>query len=245
VVLELGGNAACIVDEHIDVEHAAERVIFGAFYQSGQSCISVQRIFAHEEVYEHLKQALVARIAKLKMGDPMAEDTFLGPLITLNDAQRIEQWVNEALAGGAKVVCGGKRQGAFYQATLLENIEPHMKISCQEAFGPVATLEPFTEFADAVRRTNDSRYGLQAGVFTTNIHHAFYAFQELEVGGVIINDVPSFRVDSMPYGGVKDSGLGREGVRFAMEDMSEIRLMVWNGRGVTTVGAAGSAGKPR
>jgi len=228
VVLELGGNAACIVDNGVDVEYAADRIVLGAFYQSGQSCISVQRIIAHDGVYEHLKQLLIDRIAKLKAGDPMEEDTFLGPMISVNDAKRIEEWVGEAAAGGAKVVCGGKRDGVFYDATLLENVEPHMKISCVEAFGPVVTMQPFVDFEEAVRIANDSVYGLQAGVFTKNIDHAFYAFNELEVGGVVINDVPSIRVDNMPYGGVKDSGIGREGIRFAMEDMTEIRLLVMN-----------------
>jgi acyl-CoA reductase-like NAD-dependent aldehyde dehydrogenase len=231
VVLELGGNAACIVDEGADVEYAADRIVLGAFYQSGQSCISVQRIIAHETIYEHLKQLLRDRVAKLKAGDPLDEDTFLGPMISEHDAKRVEQWVKEAIDGGAKLICGGRRNGVFYDATLLENVEPHMRISCQEVFGPVATVQPFVEFRDAVRMANDSVYGLQAGVFTKTIGHAFYAFNELEVGGVIINDVPSFRVDHMPYGGVKDSGLGREGVRFAMEDMTEIRLMVMNNPG--------------
>ncbi|MFH1110585.1 MAG: aldehyde dehydrogenase family protein [Planctomycetota bacterium] len=231
VVLELGGNAACIVDEGVDVEYAADRIILGAFYQSGQSCISVQRIIAHETIYEHLKQLLRDRVAKLKAGDPLDEDTFLGPMISEHDAKRVEQWVKEAIDGGAKLICGGRRNGVFYDATLLENVEPHMRVSCQEVFGPVATMQPFVEFRDAVRTANDSVYGLQAGVFTRDIDHAFYAFGELEVGGVIINDVPSFRVDHMPYGGVKDSGFGREGVRFAMEEMTEIRLMVMNNPG--------------
>ena len=227
-MLELGGNAACIVDEAADVEFAADRIIIGAFYQSGQSCIGVQRVIAHETVYEHLKLALVERIAKLKAGDPLEENTFLGPMISENDAKRVEQWVNEAVDGGAKLVCGGKRQGVFYHATLLENVESHMRISCAEAFGPVATLQPFTDFEEAVHVANDSVYGLQAGVFTKNIDHAMYAFNELDVGGVVINDVPSIRVDNMPYGGIKDSGLGREGIRFAMEDMTEIKLLVLN-----------------
>jgi len=226
VVLELGGNAAVIVDAGVDVEHVAGRLIVGAFYQSGQSCISVQRIFAHAELYESLKRTLCERIPKLKAGDPMEEDTFLGPLISADDAERIDDWGKEAVAGGAKVLCGGKRHGAFYEPTLVENVSADMKLSCAEAFGPVAIIEAFTDFADAVRRANASRYGLQAGVFTNDLRHAFHAFDELEVGGVIINDVPSFRVDSMPYGGVKDSGFGREGVRFSMEEMTEIRLMV-------------------
>ena len=228
VILELGGNAGCVVDEGTDVEFAADRIILGAFYQSGQSCISVQRIITHEAIYEHLKQALVERIAKLKAGDPLEEDTFLGPMISQDDAERIERWVNEAVTGGAKLVCGGKRNGVFYDATLLENAEPHMKVYCAEAFAPVATLEPFVDFAEAMRIVNNSVYGLQAGIFTKNIDHAFYAFNELEVGGVVINDIPSVRIDSMPYGGVKDSGLGREGIRFAMEDMTEIKLLLMN-----------------
>lgn len=226
VLLELGGNAAAIVDESVDIEAVADRLIFGAFYQSGQSCISVQRIYAHEAIYDGLKRALRAKAQGLKSGDPLREDTFLGPLITLDDAKRVEQWVSEALDGGAKLVCGGKRNGVFYEATLVENVNPQMKISCAEVFGPVATLDPFKDFADAIRRVNDSRYGLQAGVFTNNLTHAMDAFNELEVGGVIINDVPSFRVDSMPYGGVKDSGFGREGVRWSMAEMTELRLMV-------------------
>jgi len=226
VVLELGGNAACIVDEGADLEFAADRIIIGAFYQSGQSCISVQRIIAHQSIYEPLKKLLKERVVKLTSGDPLNEDTFLGPLISLNDAKRIEQWVSEAIGGGANLICGGKRNGVFFDATLLENVRPDMKISCTEAFGPVATLQPFVDFKDAVRVVNDSVYGLQAGVFTKNIDHAMYAFNELDVGGVIINDVPSFRVDNMPYGGIKDSGLGREGIRFAIEDMTEIKLLV-------------------
>lgn len=227
VVLELGGNAACIVDEGSDVPAVADRLIIGAFYQSGQSCISIQRILAHESLYETLRCALRERAEKLVAGDPLDDRTFLGPLISEGDAQRIEQWVNEAVSGGAKILCGGKRSGSFYDATILENVNPKMKVSCVEVFGPVATLQPFSDFADAIRIANDSAYGLQAGVFTNNLRHAFAAFNELEVGGVIINDIPSFRVDNMPYGGVKDSGFGREGVRFAIEEMTEIKLMVF------------------
>ncbi|HNQ21609.1 MAG TPA: aldehyde dehydrogenase family protein [Phycisphaerae bacterium] len=226
VVLELGGNAGCIVDAGVDLDYAAGRLVFGAFYQSGQSCISVQRIVAHRSVYEPLKQRLGQRAAALKMGDPLEEDTFLGPLISEEAARRVESWVDEAAAGGAHVVVGGRRHGVFYEATLLENVEPRQKVSCQEVFGPVTTLQPFEDFAEAVRTVNAGRYGLQAGVFTPNLEHAFYAFNELEVGGVVINDVPSVRVDSMPYGGVKDSGLGREGVRYAMQEMTEPRLLL-------------------
>jgi acyl-CoA reductase-like NAD-dependent aldehyde dehydrogenase len=152
-------------------------------------------------------------------------------MISIKDAKRVEQWVDEAVSQGAKVICGGRRHGLFYEATLLENVKPDMKVSCMEVFGPVAVLAPFLDFAEAVARTNASEFGLQAGVFTNDLHHAFYAFSEMEVGGVMINDVPSFRVDSMPYGGVKESGFGREGVRWSMESMTETKLMVLNNAG--------------
>lgn len=228
VILELGGNAACIVDRDVDEDYAVKRMMIGAFYQSGQSCIGVQRILIHESIYERFKGKLATAARELKAGDPLDEETFLGPLISEKDARRLEGWVNDAVARGAKVLCGGKRDGVFYDATFVENVPTDLPLSCQEAFGPVATVEPFSRFEDACKRVNDSVFGLQAGVFTRNINSAFHAFNELDVGGVIINDVPSFRVDSMPYGGVKESGLGREGVRFAIEDMTEIRLMVLN-----------------
>ncbi len=228
VTLELGGNAACIVDRDADLDYAAERITFGAFYQSGQSCISVQRVLAHRDVYADLGARLVERAQRLKWGDPLAEDTFLGPLISETEARRVEAWVGEAVAAGARVLCGGRREGAFYAATWLENVDRRQKVSCAEVFGPVATLEPFEDFRAAVRVANDSDYGLQAGEFTRDLKHAFYAFEELEVGGVIVGDVPSFRVDSMPYGGVKLSGTGREGVRYAIEEMTERKLLVLN-----------------
>jgi acyl-CoA reductase-like NAD-dependent aldehyde dehydrogenase len=231
VLLELGGNAACIVDRDADLDYAAERITFGAFYQSGQSCISVQRVLAHREVYAALRERLVARAGQLRVGDPLEEGTFLGPLITEEDARRIERWVAQAVEAGARVLCGGRRSGAFYEPTYLEDVDPRQPVNCVEVFGPVATLAPFEDMREAVRMANDSDYGLQCGVFTKNLDHAFYAYQELEVGGVVINDVPSFRVDSMPYGGVKSSGLGREGVRFAMEEMSEIKVLVLNKAG--------------
>lgn len=226
VVLELGGNAACIVDEGADLERAVERILFGAFYQSGQSCIGVQRILAHRSLYDELRSRLRAKTAELVAGDPLDESTFLGPLITESDAQRLESWVDAAVARGAEVLVGGRRNGAFYDATIVEKVPRDTELSCEEAFGPVATLEPFDDFSAALAAVNDSRFGLQAGVFTRDIQRAFEAFDELEVGGVVINDVPSLRIDSMPYGGVKDSGLGREGLRFAIEDMTEIRLLV-------------------
>lgn len=228
VILELGGNAGCIVDEQVDLDHAADRITFGAFYQSGQSCISVQRVFVHESVYEAFLPKLVERAKALKAGDPADEATSLGPIISENDAVRIETWIQEAVNHGAKILCGGKRDGVFIEATWLENVRADDRVSCKEVFGPVAVIEPFKDFKDAVAKVNDSVYGLQAGVFTKNIDHAFYAWNELDVGGVVVGDIPSMRVDNMPYGGVKESGLGREGIRFAMEDMTEIRLLVLN-----------------
>jgi len=233
VILELGGNAACIVDADADQDFAVKRLMIGAFYQSGQSCIGVQRILVHESIYGEFKEKLVAATNKLKAGDPLKDDTFLGPMISEDDAKRIESWVNDAVKGGAKVLCGGKRDGVFYDATLVENVPTDADLNCKEAFGPVATVAPFSSFEKACDMVNDSVFGLQAGVFTRNINSAFYAFNELEVGGVVINDVPSFRVDNMPYGGVKESGLGREGIRFAIEDMTELRLMVLNQVGST------------
>jgi acyl-CoA reductase-like NAD-dependent aldehyde dehydrogenase len=236
VILELGGNAACIVDRGADEDVAVRRIIVGAFYQSGQSCIGVQRIWVHESIYGRIQRRLIDAACALKSGDPLDEETFLGPLISENDAKRIEQWVDQAVTRGARVLCGGRRHGAFYDATIVENVPPDAPLSCEEAFGPVATIEPFGRFEDACRRVNESRFGLQAGVFTRDLDAAMYAFNELEVGGVVINDVPSFRVDSMPYGGVKDSGLGREGIRYAIEDMTERRLLILNKAG-RTVGA--------
>ncbi len=226
VVLELGGNAGCIVDEDADLEDAVQRIVFGAFYQSGQSCISVQRIFAHEKIYDEFKDKLVAATRKLKMGDPKDESVFIGPMISEAEAARLQQWIEEALAAGGKLLCGGRRDGAMLEATLLENVPKNQKVCAQEAFGPVALLSKFNDFDQALDEVNDRAFGLQAGVFTRDIYKAHRAWDKLEVGGVIIGDVPSWRVDHMPYGGVKDSGLGREGIRFAMAEMTEIRLLV-------------------
>lgn len=226
VVLELGGNAACIVDEGADIADAVQRIIIGAFYQSGQTCISVQRIIVHEKIYDQFAVSLVEAAKKLKVGNPHDEDTFIGPIISEKEAARIESWIKSAVARGARLLCGGGRTGAMVEATLLENVPRDEKICAQEAFGPVAVLSRFSDFNAALAEVNDSEFGLQAGVFTRDLEKAHRAWNELEVGGVIIGDVPSFRVDHMPYGGVKASGLGREGIRWAIEDMTEIRLMV-------------------
>ncbi len=227
VVLELGGNAACIVDgdQGDDLDAVVERLVFGAFYQSGQSCISVQRIFAHASLYAELRAKLVKAAKALVAGDPGKETTFIGPMIDDAAAKKLQAWIDEAVGAGAKVLCGGKRRGAMLAATVMEKVPKGATIEAEEAFGPVVLLEPFADFEQALDSVNASRYGLQAGVFTHDIRHAMRAWDVLEVGGVIVNDVPSWRVDHMPYGGVKDSGLGREGVRYAIQDMTEPRLL--------------------
>ncbi|MEL0614787.1 aldehyde dehydrogenase family protein [Marinomonas arenicola] len=226
VVLELGGNAACIVDEGTDIDDAVQRIVFGAYYQSGQSCISVQRIMVHESLYQAVKEKLTKAVSALVMGDPQNEDTFIGPMISESEATRLHGWVLAAQKGGAQILAGGKRQGAMLEATLLEGVTSDMDINNQEAFGPVAIISAFSDFDQALKEVNNSDFGLQAGIFTKDIYKAYKAWDELEVGGVVIGDVPSWRVDHMPYGGVKDSGVGREGVRFAIEDMTEMKLMV-------------------
>ena len=226
VVLELGGNAAVVIDADTNLDDAVDRVAIGAFYQSGQSCIGVQRILVHADIYDDFRDRLVAKTKSLKAGDPKDEDTFIGPIISEKEAKRLESWIDEARQAGATVLCGGTRDGVMVDATLLEDVPTNVKVSCEEAFGPVAILSSFTDFDAALDEVNDSDFGLQAGVFTRDIYKARRAWDKLDVGGVVIGDVPSWRVDHMPYGGVKDSGLGREGIRFAIEDMTEIRLMV-------------------
>lgn len=226
VIMELGGNAACIVDADWNLDDAVARMVFGAFYQSGQSCIGVQRIIVQRTIYDEFRDAFVAATAKLKAGDPKDEDVFVGPMISDKEASRLKGWIDDAVDAGARLLTGGDQSGNMLQATVLENVPHECDLYREEAFGPAAIIEPFDEFDEALRLVNDSKYGLQAGVFTRDLYKAHRAWAGLDVGGVVIGDVPSWRVDHMPYGGVKDSGLGREGVRFAMEDMTEIRLMV-------------------
>jgi acyl-CoA reductase-like NAD-dependent aldehyde dehydrogenase len=230
VVLELGGNAAVIVDADADLEDAVERIVFGAFYQSGQSCIGVQRILVHEDVMDAFREKLVEATRCLVMGDPRDEKTFIGPMISEKEAERLDGWVQSALARGAKRLCGGERDGAMLPATLLEDVPAGEDVVCKEAFGPVAVLSSFRDFDTALAQVNDSTFGLQAGLFTRDLYKVEKAWDTLDVGGVVVGDVPSWRVDHMPYGGVKDSGLGREGIRFAIEDMTEIRLLVIRNR---------------
>lgn len=226
VVLELGGNAACVVDEDADIEDAIDRVIVGAYYQSGQSCISVQRLLVHSKIYDEFKSRYVEKVKALVSGDPSNEDTFIGPMISEGEAERLHGWIEEAKEKGATILCGGTRDGAMLEATVMENVPKDCDASAEEAFGPLSILVPFDDYDEALEEVNNSRYGLQAGVFTRDIYKAHKAWDVLDVGGVVIGDVPSWRVDNMPYGGVKDSGLGREGIRYAIEDMSETRLMV-------------------
>jgi acyl-CoA reductase-like NAD-dependent aldehyde dehydrogenase len=226
VTLELGGNAGCVVDAGCDVAAVAPRLVAGAFGLAGQSCVKTQRILAHRSLHGALREALVAGARALVLGDPHDERTRLGPLVREDEARRVELWVGEAVAAGARVLCGGKRHGAFFEATVLEAVPRDAKASCREIFGPVCTLEPFDDFDAALEVVNASDFGLQAGVFTPRLEHALRAHERLEVGGVVVNDVPTTRVDAMPYGGAKASGQGREGVRYAMEEMTERRLLL-------------------
>lgn len=226
VVLELGGNAACIVDADWDLDDAVARITFGAFYQSGQSCVKAQRILVHASVADTFRAKFVAATRALVAGDPHDERTSIGPLISQSEAVRLERWIAEAVSRGARVLCGGTRRGAVLDATVIENVPEDASLACDEAFGPVAVVSTFTDFEEALAEANRTRFGLQAGVFTNTLSHALRAWDVLEVGGVLVGDVPSWRVDSMPYGGVKESGFGREGVRYAIESMTELRLLV-------------------
>ncbi len=228
VVLELGGNAGVIVHGDTDLSWAAERCVAGGFSYAGQTCISVQRILIERSAFKKLSELLLAGVSKLHVGDPLDDTADLGPLIRESDAIRATEWVQEAVQDGATLLCGGKRHGSILEPTVLTGTRPDMKVNCQEIFAPVVTIEPYDDFAAALKRINESPYGLQAGVFTRDANRIFQAYEELEVGGVIAGDVPSFRIDHMPYGGVKDSGLGREGLRYAIEDMTEPKLLVMN-----------------
>jgi aldehyde dehydrogenase (NAD+) len=226
VTLELGGNAGVIVHADADLDLAAQRIAFGGYYQAGQSCISVQRVFVASEVFDDLADRLTKQVESLKVGDPLEPTVDVGPVIQRSEVDRIAAWVREAVEQGATVLTGGQGDGPFFQPTLLAQVRPEMKVCREEIFGPVVTISPYETFEEALALVNDSRYGLQAGVFTNDINRAFEAHRTLEVGGVIVNDVSAFRADQMPYGGSKDSGFGREGLRFAMEEMTEPRIMV-------------------
>jgi acyl-CoA reductase-like NAD-dependent aldehyde dehydrogenase len=228
VILELGGNAAVIVHNDADLAFAAERCVAGGFGYAGQTCISVQRILVERSVYGKFLDLLLAGVSKLRTGDPLEETTDLGPLIRESDAIRAADWIQEAVRGGARLLCGGQRRGSVLDPTIITGTRPEMKVNYQEIFAPVVTVEPYDHFDAALRQVNNSPYGLQAGIFVRDAKLLFNAYEELEVGGVIAGDVPSFRIDHMPYGGIKDSGLGREGLRYAIEEMTEPKLLVMN-----------------
>jgi acyl-CoA reductase-like NAD-dependent aldehyde dehydrogenase len=226
VTLELGGNAAVIVHNDADLDRAAEKCAAGGFSYAGQVCISVQRVFVQRAVYDRFLSAFVDRVRALQVGDPLDEKTDVGPMISPEAAHRAEAWVNDALRAGANCLAGGKREGSVYYPTVLANTRPEMAVNCQEVFAPVVTVEPYDSLDAAISMVNDSPYGLQAGVFTSDLAALFSAYKRLQVGGVIANDAPTFRADPMPYGGTKDSGLGREGVRYAMQEMTEPKVLV-------------------
>ncbi len=229
VSLELGGNAGCIVEPDVDLDDAVDRILTGTFYQSGQSCISVQRIYVHERIYDRFRDAFVKGAGKLKVGDPKDERTFVGPIISEDDAKTIEQRVKDAVDRGGRLLLGGERDGAMLGPTILDNVPEDAAAACEEIFGPVGLLFRYRDFDEALRRVDDSRFGLQAGVFTRDLFKAHRAWDRLDVGGVLINEVPSWRVDHMPYGGTKDSGNTREGLRYSIDEMTELRLCVIRG----------------
>jgi acyl-CoA reductase-like NAD-dependent aldehyde dehydrogenase len=226
VVLELGGNAGVIVDRSADLDWAVRRILVGAFSYAGQVCISVQRIFVHADVMDAFLDKFIAGARGLKLGDPTDPATDLGPMVDEKAARRTQDWVDEAVAMGGRVLLGGRADGTFFPPTVLTNTPVEAKVCSSEAFAPLVVVFPFTDFPDSVRQVNQSFFGLQTGVFTNDLANAWHAFNETEVGGVIVNDIPTYRIDHMPYGGVKDSGLGREGLRWSIEDMTELRIMV-------------------
>jgi aldehyde dehydrogenase (NAD+) len=227
--LELGGNAAAIVEPDADLAHASARIALGGFYQAGQSCVAVQRVLVHEDVYAGFLDAFVPAVRALVVGDPRDPATDVGPLIDRKAIDKVDAWVREAVEGGAKALCGAKREDPIYQPTVLIDAAPDMRVNREEIFGPVVTVQPYATFDEALAIANDSEYGLQAGLFTNDVRKVFRAHRELRVGGLIHNDTSAWRADQMPYGGVKASGEGREGVRYAMEEMTELRLLVLSG----------------
>ena len=226
VVLELGGNAGMIVDKSADLDWAAKRAVVGGFGYAGQTCISVQRLFVHEDVREAFLERFMTGVEALHLGDPLDPVTDVGPMVDEAAAARTQRWVDEAVQLGGNVLIGGHARGSFFEPTVLENVPVEAQVCSNEAFAPVVVVFPFSDFGEAIRGVNDSFFGLQTGIFTNDLDHAWQAFNELEVGGVIVNDIPTYRIDHMPYGGVKDSGQGREGLRWSIEDMTEIRIMV-------------------
>jgi len=226
VALELGGNAGVIVHDDANLPNAVEAIANAGFIYAGQSCISVQRVFVHEKIFDEFSGKIVQKTQAFVLGDPLDEKTDIGPMISEAEAKRAESWIREAAAAGAKLLCGGDRNGSLLQPAILTNTKPEMKVNCQEIFGPVITIEKYSDFNAAVQAVDDSVYGLQAGIFTKDIDRIRYAFENVEVGGLMVNEVPTWRIDHMPYGGVKESGNTREGVRYAIEEMTERRLLM-------------------
>ena len=227
VVLELGGNAGAVVDETADLEWAVERLVYGSFAYAGQVCISVQRIYVVRDIYDEFERRFVERTRRVKVGDPLDPETELGPMVDEKAVQRTDGWVTDALASGARALVRGDADGRWFGPTVLADVPRDAMICSEEAFAPVVNLFPVDSFADALRDINDSRFGLQCGIFTSSLDHTLLAHDELEMGGIIVNDIPTWRTDAMPYGGVKDSGLGREGLRWSIEDMTEPRLLAF------------------
>ncbi|MAS34026.1 MAG: aldehyde dehydrogenase [Anaerolineaceae bacterium] len=228
VALELGGNAGTIIHHDADIEYAAGRVAWGAFSYAGQSCISVQRVYIHQQCYEDFVEQLIPKVEALQVGNPLDDATDIGPVIDTGAADRIESWLQEALNEGAHILSGGQREGNLWQPTVLSEINEDMKVACQEIFGPVVSLFPYTDAGNAIRAVDSSSFGLQAGLFTNDMQLVNEAFHELEVGGLMVNDISTYRIDHMPYGGVKRSGFGREGLRYAIEEMTEMKLLTYN-----------------
>ncbi len=226
VILELGGNAGVLVSKSADIDLSVQKCLVGSFAYSGQVCIHVQRIYVHDSIFDEFKEKFVSKVNGLRTGDPLDLETDVSVMIDNENADRVEDWVNEAIKDGATVLSGGRKKGCYFEPTVLTNTRVDMKVCSLEIFGPVVTLEKYSSFMIALEQINDSKYGLQAGIFTNELSEMNLAFEYLDVGGVIINDVPTFRVDHMPYGGVKDSGLGREGVKYAILEMMEPKLLV-------------------
>ncbi len=229
VLLELGGNAPCVIDETVDLDAVLDPVLTGAWAQAGQVCIRIQRLYVHSSRFERFLERFVARTREIVCGDPLDERTVVGPLIEPKHVARVLSWIREAVDGGARLHCGGEARGPVVLPTVLTGVKPQMRVCREEVFGPVTVVEPFETFEQALRLCNATRFGLQAGVFTRDLGRALQAFRELDYGGVMINEIPTFRVDSFPYGGTKDSGLGREGVRYAMAELTEPRVLVARG----------------
>lgn len=230
VTLELGSNSAVILDKGVDIDRLIDRCVTGAFSFQGQVCISLQRVYAHEHVYDAFVDKFVAATQQLRLGSPLDDETDISALISPNDVQRTLEWIEEARRAGATIATGGKAEGNILQPTVILGADPGLKVSCQEVFAPIVLINRVASIEEAIGLVNDSRFGLQAGIYTENVHTALDAAEKLHVGGVLINDIPTFRVDHMPYGGVKESGMGREGIKYAIEEMTEMKLVIWNRR---------------